>query len=723
MRQFALLLLLSAGFAWSVSAEVLPSWTRLSDAAAVARLVKPNKGTAAAKFVQPGEVELPATLSTALEDRSFWDIDLPCDMKLAGGLEFDFSCSDFAPVASFSIYCKSGEGWYSGTFSPAEEGKVQRVIVPKTAFRRAEGKVEGWGKISKLRIAVWRAKYADTTLRLANLALYGTNPNVLVMSGDSCRAHNAKEDYVGQATTMTELLTTVGLSPVQVADLELDTAALKGVKLVVLPYNPIVPPTALACLKDFRAKGGRFLVCYSLCKEMADLMALTVKGWRSARHNPALGRVEGVARVGDGLAGQPPMFHQKSSNMTESAPRGEGRVLGLWADKEGQPVGPAALVETAAGFHLGHIWMGTGEEARALMRALATAVDPALAETCAAAERKAREQEEKDAAWVAAQPSKAGEWRAFWCHSEEGLGGAYTWDDSIRILKENGFNAFLPNLAWGGKIFPTEACLAACRKYGVACHIWKVCWRARQNMKDFTPPGDCQKSFDGKVNKLWMCPSDPKNLTAETEMFVTLAKLNPTGVHMDYIRYPDNNHCFCEGCRARFEATLGRKVVDWPKDVRKDADLADQWAAFRSANITALVRAVSTRVRRECPGVEVSAAVFHNVASCPKSVGQPWAAWCREGLLDFACPMDYYMGSTVAFRNLISAQVEACAGGKAKIRPGLGISCWKRMDRDAFTMAEQIGVVRDLGLDGFTVFNYDARAVRVLPTLHNGPLK
>jgi len=66
-----------------------------------------------------------------------------------------------------------------------------------------------------------------------------------------------------------------------------------------------------------------------------------------------------------------------------------------------------------------------------------------------------------------------------------------TWDESIRFLKENGFNVILPNMLWGGiayypsQVLPEyeelaqrgdqiEQCLAACRKYGVACHVWKV---------------------------------------------------------------------------------------------------------------------------------------------------------------------------------------------------------------------------------------------------------
>ena len=47
------------------------------------------------------------------------------------------------------------------------------------------------------------------------------------------------------------------------------------------------------------------------------------------------------------------------------------------------------------------------------------------------------------------------------------------------------------------------------------------------------------------------------------------------------------------------------------------------------------------------------------------------------------------------------------------------MSCWKN-PRDAVKIAEQIQIVRDLDVPGFTVFNYDANAEAVLPSLRLG---
>ena len=154
---------------------------------------------------------------------------------------------------------------------------------------------------------------------------------------------------------------------------------------------------------------------------------------------------------------------------------------------------------------------------------------------------------------------------------------------------------------------------------------------------------------------------------------------------------------------------------------RSDATLSAEWKKFRCSNITALVKGVSDRVRRDFPRVQISAAVFHNPETDPGEIGQDWVRWGKAGYLDFLCPMNYYGGSDLAFKGLVESQMRALKGSKAKMRPGLGLSCWKDKTRDAVTMARQINIVRESGLDGFTVFDYDLRSEKVIPVMHTGP--
>jgi uncharacterized lipoprotein YddW (UPF0748 family) len=226
-----------------------------------------------------------------------------------------------------------------------------------------------------------------------------------------------------------------------------------------------------------------------------------------------------------------------------------------------------------------------------------------------------------------------------------------------------------------------------------------------------------QVAYGGAAKPGWLCPSHPDNQALEIAAMVELAKKGVDGVHFDYIRYPDGNHCFCKGCRARFEAMAGGTVTNWPAAVRQDERLKRLWQDFRTSNITVVVRAVSRRVRAEAPGVKLSAAVFTNAETSPANVGQDWVTWCKEGLLDFVCPMDY-VESPALFRGQIVPQKRLV--GKVPVYPGIGLSTWRHDGRDAVRLAQQILAVREAGLDGFTVFNFDRRAEKALPLLHLG---
>lgn len=332
-----------------------------------------------------------------------------------------------------------------------------------------------------------------------------------------------------------------------------------------------------------------------------------------------------------------------------------------------------------------------------------------------------------------------GEFRAFWCHSARGLGKGYDWDSSIAFLKRHGYNAILANLSWPGTAFyrssvipeypglategdQLEKCLAACRKHGVQCHVWKVFyntgWAADTTAfcRQMESEGRTQVRTDREPGNKWLCPSHPKNMRQEADAMVELAKKGVDGVHFDYIRYPGDNGCYCSGCRSRFEKRIGRRVADWPKDLKGDGEIAVAWRKFRVDNITAVVRDVARRVRREAPGVKISAAVFQNPETTPDSLAQDWLTWCREGFVDFVCPMNY-VDSAPLQRASTRMQLEAVRGTGVRVYPGIGLSVFKKDGCDARRLSEQIETVRAAGAPGFTVFNFDSRAELALPLI------
>jgi len=342
-------------------------------------------------------------------------------------------------------------------------------------------------------------------------------------------------------------------------------------------------------------------------------------------------------------------------------------------------------------------------------------------------------------AYCLAQRPTAKEHRAFWCHSAFGI-EPMTWDEAIRHLKENGFTAILPNMLWGGVAFydsdvlpvaaavkekgdQMAALVTACKKYGIECHIWKVNYNMgwatdRGFIAKMKAAGRTQVGYDGSANDRWLCPSHPQNQKLEIESMLEVArKYDVDGLHFDYIRYPNSDNCFCEGCRRRFEQEIGKKVPNWPSEVRTDEQLSEKWLDFRRRQITTVVAEVAQRARKIRPGIKISAAVFRNWPSNRDSIGQDWKLWCDRGYLDFVCPMDY-TPSNGTFARVVNQQLGWA--GSVPCYPGIGLSTWS--DRtNVVKVIEQINITRELKTGGFTIFNYaEPEAEEVLPLLGRG---
>ncbi len=172
------------------------------------------------------------------------------------------------------------------------------------------------------------------------------------------------------------------------------------------------------------------------------------------------------------------------------------------------------------------------------------------------------------------------------------------------------------------------------------------------------------------------------------------------GLHWDYIRYPDGHTCYCAGCRARFEQTLGKGAAPWPESTRKDAQVRKAWLDFRRKQVTAVVAAAAVQARAARPGIKLSAAVYTSLPRHREELGQDWKLWCEQGYLDLVCPMNYTPNSR---RFAMLSGFQKKWAGDTPVYPGIGLSVWRR--GDAFTtLAEQVFATRRLNTGGFTVF-------------------
>jgi uncharacterized lipoprotein YddW (UPF0748 family) len=261
-------------------------------------------------------------------------------------------------------------------------------------------------------------------------------------------------------------------------------------------------------------------------------------------------------------------------------------------------------------------------------------------------------------------------------------------------------------------------CGAAARKYGLEVHVWKVNHNLSNAPRSFIAQlraeHRTQVSDKGEPCD-WLCPSHPKNFELElNSMLEVVRKYDVDGLHFDYIRYPDSDHCWCDGCRRRFEVQSGLRVARWPDDCRTGT-LRGRFLDWRCAQITRLVEAVHREVKKIKPSVKISAAVFSDYPRCRESVGQDWVAWVKAGYLDFVCPMDYTRSDTELI-NMAANQLKLVES-HVPVYPGIG--AWQLGAPDR--VVSQILAVRSLGAAGFTVFNLDtAAAEEILPAIKMG---
>lgn len=326
------------------------------------------------------------------------------------------------------------------------------------------------------------------------------------------------------------------------------------------------------------------------------------------------------------------------------------------------------------------------------------------------------------------------ELRAIWEHHATGPFPG-DWASGIAALATNQFNAVFPNLLWAGlahyasAYLPRSAefaqhgdqiaaCVQAARARGVAVHVWKV----NYNLLGAPPAfiNSLRAAQRTQVSRTgapldWLCPSHPENFALETNtMLEVVRNYDIDGIHFDYIRYPDSDHCYCAGCGERFQSQTGQVVANWPAGVLAAGAVRAAFLDWRRAQITRLVDAVYHGTKELKPFVQVSAAVFPEAESAYDGVGQDWRAWATNGIVDFLCPMNYTT-ELHRFTNLVAQQL-AAVGGRVPVYPGIGAYV---LQTDA-TLA-QIEATRAADTGGFIIFELSpASAATLLPACGAG---
>ena len=708
-------------------------------------------------------VALSGRTSLAASGRVVWEAGAALDLRRAAGIQCQVRITPAGAAERGLIYVHSGAGWYGAAFGVAGNGDWQTVTILKTATF-LEGQPAGWARTTGFRVAVLPAAGAAPHLEVRNWRLLSpTLDGVFMVRGSSAIGRLGPMEARGIVDfpeRFGKALGGVGATVALVEDSELAglLASSAPPTVVILPYNPMMPEPLARSLAAWQARGGGILGFFTPPPALATGLGLRVNGPLPATQVP--GGIAAIHVRPGALARAPERTPQASWIIQRLAPaNNQARVIATWLNQTGADTGYPALLAGPRWLWMSHVYLNAEPDSGTrLLLAMLGQLDPrvwpataraaaALADSAAGLDTAQRQAVRQAASGgdgaravaalqsagatrqrqaVANLPACSGEFRGAWCHRGYGIRG-WTWEHTASSLKACGFNAIFVNFAWAGKsyypsrLLPADpvvaaqgdqvrAAAAACARNGLELHFWKCCFNLGDSpgaafAAAARREGRLQVSDKGVVNPRWLCPTNPTNRRLEVESLREAVLNYPQlkGIHLDFIRYPDSHHCFCPTCRRQFEAGLGRRVTNWPGDVLTQPALKARWLTCRRQAITSLVREIHDQLKRERPALVLSAAVWADFASSRDSIGQDAAGWSRAGLVELLAPMTYTADDN-EFAGLLRKQRQECAGGRARICPGLGV---RTCGLNALQTARQISLNRQAGNPGFLIFEYN----------------
>ncbi len=362
----------------------------------------------------------------------------------------------------------------------------------------------------------------------------------------------------------------------------------------------------------------------------------------------------------------------------------------------------------------------------------------------------------RDALWASfpsEQPYAQAEIRAMWldrgsiirARNPEGLGQIF---DS---LAEAGINTvFFETVNAGYPVYPSRvapeqnpltrrwdplaSAVALAHQRGITLHAWVWVFAAgnQQHNRLMNLPVDypgpllsrypAWAGYDNQGNaiplgqdKPFLDPANPEVRSYLTRLMSEIVReYDVDGIHLDYIRYPfqdpnaNRTYGYGEAARWRFRSMTGVDPINLSP--RPDPSLSEnqqiqqrvlwnRWTEFRIQQINSFVETLSTTLRRQRPGLVMSAAVFaHADHERLQKIQQDWGTWAKAGHLDWVVLMSYAQ-DTSRFEQLLHPWMTGQDFGSALIIPGIRL-----YNLSAQAAFDQIHTARDLPTPGFALF-------------------
>ncbi len=145
-------------------------------------------------------------------------------------------------------------------------------------------------------------------------------------------------------------------------------------------------------------------------------------------------------------------------------------------------------------------------------------------------------------------------------------------------------------------------------------------------------------SFDAEGKKLIhrnvgdfysLCAANPKSHEILGQLMVEIATKYPIdAIHLDRIRFPEAEFCYCDYCKSHFKTDTGIEL----RPFGNGSDEQKKWTQWKRQQTLAAVKHFEKVIHAAKPGLPITAYVVGPDEM--DSRGQSWDLWANHGLLD-----------------------------------------------------------------------------------------
>lgn len=285
-------------------------------------------------------------------ERVYWDKPVNLDLSRETSFELELTCDRPEAIRTLMVYLKSGDGWYVWG-KPLKSAGRQRITLARQDFS-IEGKPAGWNKIEAIRISPWRGAAVAARLVLHRLE---TRADQLLIVRSETSAPNATERNVAARATdrVSRWLDGVGIRHTVLPESQLSADRLRGVALIILPYNARPTAAQIALYRAHVNAGGKLIICFSDSAELAGLMGVSLGDVVSHREP---GRWAGFefSDADKNTLHIPKRVYQQAWGIRIARPqKGRGRTMAHWIDATGKAQPEPAWIATDRGYWMTQI--------------------------------------------------------------------------------------------------------------------------------------------------------------------------------------------------------------------------------------------------------------------------------------------------------------------------------------------------------------------------------